>query len=170
MDLDIARESRKGSVRRMHVSDIPAKERWVNLKSQVEWRRCYSCSHPKAELPQFPEGTLRRIILGQAEPRAIKDRERTARGFAFPNITNPTSHPTHHYYLHFLLTWSVTGAISGVQAGIVGGGCCWVGCGVTYKETRKTPFSGQKEKQISEQTKPGPRLGLHPLHGPFQTV
>ena len=35
-------ESRKGSVRRIHVSDIPAEERWANFKSQGEWKKFYS--------------------------------------------------------------------------------------------------------------------------------
>lgn len=34
MDLNVVWESRHGSVRRMHVSDIPTEEKWVNLKLQ----------------------------------------------------------------------------------------------------------------------------------------
>lgn len=91
MDLDIVWESRKGPVRRMRISDIPAEERWANLKSQREWRRFYSHPNSEAELPQLPEGTPRRIRLGKAEPRAIKDRERSAGGSVFPNRAQ---HPT----------------------------------------------------------------------------
>jgi len=86
MDLDIVWESRKGSMRRMHVSDMPGEKRWANLKSQREWRRFYSHPNPESELPQFPEGTPSwDSQLGQTESRAIKDRERPARGFVFSN-------------------------------------------------------------------------------------
>ena len=33
IDLDIVWENRKGSVRRMHVSDMLAEKKWANLKS-----------------------------------------------------------------------------------------------------------------------------------------
>lgn len=85
MDLDIVWEKRKGSVRRMHVLDMPAEQRWVKLKSQGEWGKFYSHPNPESKLPQFPEGTPRRIRLGQAESRAIKDKERPADGFVLPN-------------------------------------------------------------------------------------
>lgn len=85
LDLDIVWENTEGSVRKMHVSDMAAEKRWANLKSQGEGRRFYSHPNPEAELPQFPEGTPRRIRLGHVESRAIKDRERPAGGFVFPN-------------------------------------------------------------------------------------
>lgn len=93
IDLDIVCEIREGSVRRMHVSDIPAEERWANLKSQGEGKRFHSHPNPEAELPQFPDGTPRRNLdsLDRLSPD-IKDRERPAGGSVFPNrAPSPTS-------------------------------------------------------------------------------
>lgn len=140
MNLDIAWESRKGSMRRMQVSDIPAWERWVNLKSQTEWRRFYSRPHPEADCPSSQRGLPGKSSLDRLGPEQL----RTGKGqqvVLFFQIESPFLPHLPLLGPHFLFTWSITGTIGGVQAGIVGRGSCWIGCGVTYREIRKRLFS-----------------------------
>lgn len=62
-----------------------------------------------------------------------------------------------------LLTWSITGAAGRVQAGIVGRSSCRVGCGVTYRDTRKASGKGIGNN-LSH------KLGCQSLHRLFLTA
>lgn len=133
-------------------------------EAQVEWK-FHSCPHGEAELPQFPEGTPRRIRLGQAEPKAIKDRARPAAGgFVFPKRSHcpphlPLPSPLSPYLERNWGYWWGTGWDC-KQEPLPGR--LW---GNLQRHKKGSIELGKKKNRFLRKQNP-----VHPLHGPFQTV
>lgn len=105
-----------------------------------------------------PRGNQKRIKPELADSRTKEREGPTSRCYKWKPTSSlfATAAPT-------LLTWSITGAAGRVQAGIVGRSSCRVGCGVTYRDTRKASGKGIGNN-LSH------KLGFRSLHRLFLTA